>query len=64
MNTANAGSDDDLDLLGGAGEIEVSSVCRDGSWSRTRTVWIVRVDDQLYLRSVNGPAAVWYRSTR
>ena len=57
-------SQGDLDLLGGAGEVEVSSVRRDGSLSRTRTVWIVRVGDQLYLRSVNGPDAAWYRFTR
>ena len=57
-------SQDDLDRLGGAGEVEVSSVRRDGSLSRTRTVWIVRVGDQLYLRSVNGPDAAWYRLTR
>ena len=37
---------------------------RDGSLSRTRTVWIVRVGDELYLRSVNGPDAAWYRLTR
>ena len=52
-------SQDDLDRLGGAGEVEVSSVRRDGSLSRARTVWIVRVGDQLYLRSVNGPD-VWH----
>ena len=55
---------DDLGRLGGAGEVEVSSVRRDGSLSRARTVWIVRVGDQLYLRSVNGPDASWYRFTR
>jgi hypothetical protein len=59
-----AWSDDDLDLLGGAGEVEVSSVRGDGSLSRARTVWIVRVGDEVYLRSVNGPDAAWYRSTR
>lgn len=57
-------SQDDLDRLGAAGEVEVSSVRRDGSLSRTRTVWIVRMDDQLYLRSVNGPDGAWYRLTR
>ena len=62
--TTNAWSLDDLDLLGRAGEVEVSSVRRDGSLSRPRTVWIVRVGDQLYLRSVRGPEAAWYRSTR
>lgn len=57
-------SQDDLDRLGGASEVEVSSVRRDGSLSRPRTVWMVRVGDELYLRSVNGPDAAWYRSTR
>jgi hypothetical protein len=57
-------SQDDLDRLGGAGEVKVSSVRRDGSLSRARTVWIVRVGDRLYLRSVNGPDAAWYRLTR
>ena len=42
----------------------MSSVRRDGSLSRERIVWIVRVGDELYLRSVNGPEAAWYRSTR
>jgi hypothetical protein len=55
---------EDLELFGGAGEVEVTSVRRDGSLSRARTVWIVRVGDQLYLRSVNGPDAAWYRFTR
>ena len=59
-----AWSQDDLGRLGGAGVVEVSSVRRDGSLSRARTVWIVRVGDQLYLRSVNGPDAAWYRLTR
>ena len=57
-------SQEDLDRLGGAEEVEVSSVRRDGSMSRTRTVWIVRVGDQLYLRSVTGPDGAWYRLTR
>ena len=65
MNTAaETWSNHDLQLFGGAGEIEVSSVRRDGSQSRKRIVWIVRVGDELYLRSVNGPDAAWYRSTR
>ena len=59
-----AWSQDDLGRLGAAAEVEVSSVRRDGSLSRARTVWIVRVGDQLYLRSVNGPDGAWYRLTR
>jgi hypothetical protein len=59
-----AWSPDDLDRLGGASEVEVSSARWDGTLSRARTVWIVRVGDQLYLRSVNGPDGAWYRLTR
>jgi hypothetical protein len=59
-----AWSQDDLDRLGGASEVEVSSARWDGTLSRARTVWIVRVGDQLYLRSVNGPDGAWYRLTR
>jgi len=59
-----AWSQGDLELLGGAGEVEVSSVRGDGSLSRPRTVWIVRVGDELYLRSVNGPDGAWFRLTR
>jgi len=62
--TAKTWSHDDLSLFGGAGEVNLSSVRRDESLSRERIVWIVRVGDELYLRSVNGPEAAWYRSTR
>ena len=64
MTTTKPWPQEDLDVFGGAGEVKVSSVRRDGSLSRQRTVWIVRVGDELYLRSVNGSEAAWYRSTR
>jgi hypothetical protein len=57
-------SQNDLKLLRGAGEVEVSSLRGDGSLSRPRTVWIVRGGDELYLRSVNGPDGAWFRLTR
>jgi hypothetical protein len=28
------------------------------------TIWVVRLGDDLYVRSVNGPTAAWYRGTR
>jgi hypothetical protein len=28
------------------------------------TIWVVRDGDDLYVRSVNGPAAAWFRGTR
>ncbi|GAA2293482.1 hypothetical protein GCM10010431_09610 [Streptomyces kunmingensis] len=30
----------------------------------SRTVWVVRVGDDLYVRSVNGPGSDWYHASR
>ena len=37
---------------------------RDGSLRTPVIVWVVRVGDDLYTRSVNGPDATWFRGTR
>jgi hypothetical protein len=55
---------DELARIGGAEELRIASLRRDGALSRSRTIWVVRVGDDLYVRSVNGPAAAWYRSTQ
>jgi hypothetical protein len=30
----------------------------------SRTIWVVRVDDDLYVRSVNGRTSDWFRGTQ
>jgi hypothetical protein len=32
--------------------------------SSPRTIWVVPYGDDLYVRSVNGPAAAWFRGTQ
>jgi hypothetical protein len=39
----------------------VAGMLRDGSLRTPVIVWVVRVDDELYTRSVNGPDAAWFR---
>jgi hypothetical protein len=39
-------------------------VRRDGSPSSSRTIWVVRSGDDLYVRSVNGTDGAWYRGTQ
>jgi hypothetical protein len=51
----------DLDLIGRAEELQLASEREDGTFRRPVTMWVVRVADELYVRSVNGDAAVWYR---
>jgi hypothetical protein len=36
----------------------------DGTLRPTRTIWVVPYDGGLYVRSINGPTAAWYRGTR
>ena len=55
---------DQLNKIGGAEEVHISSVRRDGTVRKPVTVWAVRYGDDLYLRSVNGRSAHWFRGTR
>jgi hypothetical protein len=57
-------TDKELDALGAAGELEISSRRADGTPSPPVTIWAVRHDDNLYVRSVNGPSATWYRAAK
>jgi hypothetical protein len=59
-----AWTSEELTRIGTAEELEVAARRRDGTLSRARTIWVVPHGDSLYVRSVNGPDAGWYRGTR
>jgi hypothetical protein len=50
----------DLAALAAADEIEIETRAPDGTVHRT-IIWIVTHDGDVYVRSVNGPGARWYR---
>ncbi len=54
-------TDTDLDALGSAVELEIASRRGDGTLSPPVTISAVRHEDDVYVRSVNGPSATWYR---
>lgn len=45
-------------------EIHLATRRSDGSLRRARIVWVVRHGGAVYVRSVNGTAAAWYRGVQ
>jgi hypothetical protein len=57
-------SERDLALIGTADEIRVAPDRGNGTRGRAVPIWVVRVGDELYVRSYRGPSAGWYRHAR
>ena len=55
---------DELTKIGTAEELEIASLRPDCTMRNSRTIWVVRVGDDLYIRSVNGRTSDWFRGTR
>lgn len=55
---------DELNKVGTAEELQIASLRRDGTLRRSRTIWVVRVGDELYVRSVYGRASDWFRGVQ
>jgi hypothetical protein len=52
----------ELDKVGAADELEIAPYRRDGSPRGYVTIWVVRVGDDLYVRSYRGEGGAWYGS--
>ena len=52
----------ELEQIAVAREIEVSSLREDGALTKPVTIWAVRVEGELYVRSVRGDSGHWYRA--
>lgn len=50
-----------LERIGRAEELQLTSRRPDGSLRAYATMWVVRVDDDLYVRSAGGTDRPWYR---
>jgi hypothetical protein len=55
---------DELDRIGGADELAIASLQRDGTWRKPVIIWVVRVGDDLYVRSGYGHTAAWFRGVQ
>jgi len=57
-------TNDQLDKVERAEELQIASIRRDGTLRKPVTVWVVRHGDDLYIRSVRGSSAHWFRGAQ
>jgi hypothetical protein len=55
---------DELNKIGKAEELQIASLRQDGTLRNLVTIWVVRVGDDLYVRSVNGRTSGWFRGAQ
>ena len=57
-------TNDELTKIGTAEELQIASLRSDGTLRKPVTIWVVRLGDDLYVRSVNGRTSAWFRGTQ
>ena len=57
-------TNDELNKIGKAEELQIASLRSDDTLRKPVTIWVVRVGDDLYVRSVYGRGSAWFRGTR
>ena len=55
---------DELDRIGSADELRITSARADGTVRPYVPIWVVRVGDDLYVRSYRGADGGWFRHLR
>jgi hypothetical protein len=57
-------TNDEVDRIGAAEELDLASGRRDGTLRKPVTMWVVRDGDDLYVRSVKGRGSSWFRGAQ
>jgi hypothetical protein len=55
---------EELNKIGAADELQIASLRGDGTLRNPVTIWVVRIGNDLYVRSVNGRTSSWFRGTQ
>jgi hypothetical protein len=59
-----AWTNDELKRIGNAEELQIAPLRSDGTLRKPVTIWVVRVDDDLYVRSAYGRGSAWFRGVQ
>jgi hypothetical protein len=60
----NTWTSDELKKIGTAEELKIASLRIDGTLRKPVIIWVVRLGDDLYVRSVNGRTSGWFRGVQ
>ena len=52
----------ELEAIGAAAELSVAPQRPDGTLRPCTMIWVVRIGDDVYIRSYRGPSGSWYRA--
>ncbi len=55
---------EDLNKIGKAEELDLTSLRADGTLRNPVTMWVVRIGDGLYVRAYKGRTGAWFRGTQ
>jgi hypothetical protein len=55
---------DELNKIETADELRIASLRRDSTLRKSVIIWVVRLGDDLYVRSVNGRNGSWFRGVQ
>jgi hypothetical protein len=55
---------EELNKIGRAEELEIAPLRRDGTLTKPVTIWVVRLGDDLYVRSYKGHGGAWFRAAQ
>ncbi len=59
-----AWSSDELNKIGRAEELQIAPLRNDGTLRKPVTIWVVRLGDDLYVRSYKGRTSAWFRGVQ
>jgi hypothetical protein len=59
-----AWTSDELKKIETAEELKIASLRQDGTLRKPVIIWVVRLGDDIYVRSVNGRTSAWFRGVQ
>lgn len=57
-------TNEELNIIGSAEELRIAGLKADGTLRKPVIIWVVRVRDELYVRSANGRTSAWFRGVQ